>query len=132
VKLGGRWRSRNPLRYFLISEAISFAVLVLSFVIFAVATAGGGLVRQPEGAIGGSGLGIGLALIVLFLVLGAIDLTRHIHGMLGRSRTPRPAPPRPGQARNGRRDRPGEALAALRTGGRRSASISQKTAELIS
>jgi hypothetical protein len=99
VKLGGRRRSRNPLRYFLISEAISFAVLVLSFVIFAVATAGGGLVRQPEGAIGGSGLGIGLALIVLFLVLGAIDLTRHIHDILGRSRTPHPASARAGPER---------------------------------
>jgi len=99
VKLGGRWRSRNPLRFFLISEVISLAVLVLGAVILEVAKPSVGPTHEPEGALGLSGWVIGLILMVEFLVLGAIDLTRYLRGSLGRSWASRRAPSRPGADR---------------------------------
>jgi hypothetical protein len=86
VKLGGRWRSRNPLRFFVISEVISLVVLVLGAGILGAATPASGPAHQPGGAIGGSLFGVGLALMVIFLVLGAIDLARYLRGLRGQGR----------------------------------------------
>ncbi len=132
MKLGGRWRSRNPLRFFVISEVISLAVLVLGAGILGAATPAVGPAHQPGGAIGGSGFGVGFALMVVFLVLGAIDLAHYRRGSLDRGRASRPVPPRPGQPQNGQRRRPGGTLAALRTVGRTSVSSFRRTAESAS
>jgi hypothetical protein len=99
VKLGGRWRSRKPLRFFLVSETISFAIFVCGAGILGASLPTVGPARQPEGAIGSTGLGLGFAFMVLFLLLGAVDLTRNLHGSLGRGRAPRSAALQPAAER---------------------------------
>jgi hypothetical protein len=84
MKLGGRWRSRNPLRFFLISEVISLAVLVVGAVILEAATPPVGPPHEPKGAIGILGWVVGLILMGVFLILGAIDLAHYLRGSLGR------------------------------------------------
>jgi hypothetical protein len=74
-------------------------VLVLGAVILAAATPHVGPMHEPGGAIGLSGWVFGLVLLVVFLVLGAIDLTRYLRRSLGQSLASRRVPSRPAAER---------------------------------
>jgi hypothetical protein len=73
--VGGRWRERAPLRFFL-AGVVAWIVMmgVGGGLLGAAADPDGGPARQPEAAIGGTTLGLGCLLIVIVVCLGAKDL----------------------------------------------------------
>ena len=73
MKPGGKWRSRHPLRFFLLGQLAAVVVFVAGAVIFAAAQ--NHVPRaQPEGGIGISMFVVGFVLMVTLFVLGIVDL----------------------------------------------------------
>ena len=73
MKVGGKWRSRRPLRFFLLGQLFAFVVFVVGAVISGIA-ANHVPPAQPGNDIGISMGAAGFALMVTLIVLGIADL----------------------------------------------------------
>ena len=73
MKLRGRWRSRHPLRFFLLGQLAAVVVLVVGSVIAGEA-AKHVPAAQPGDGIGVSIASIGFLLMVTLFVIGIVDL----------------------------------------------------------
>lgn len=80
MKLGGKWRTGNPLRFFLLSQLAAVIIFVAGAVIFGEAK-NHVPEAQPGAGIGISMFVVGFVLMVALFVLGIVDLWGYLRGV---------------------------------------------------